>query len=78
MEKSGGPGFVVLEFFGNGDPFFGGSADDRPLGKSGSFLSGSYPRAAVAEFESESAAIAAANAAPNKRDGGLISSFRRA
>ena len=78
MEKAGGPGFVAVELFGSGDPFFGGSADDRPIGKSGEFLSGSYQRSAVAEFKSEAAARAAAAAAPNKRAGGLISAWRRA
>ena len=35
--------FIVIEFKG-GDPYFGGSADDRPLGKEGKFLTGCYVR----------------------------------
>jgi hypothetical protein len=29
---------IVIEFCGDGDPFFGGSADDRPLGVDGLIL----------------------------------------
>jgi len=26
-------GYFIMEFFGTGDPFFGGHADDRPVGE---------------------------------------------
>lgn len=65
--------FEVIEFWGKGDPFFGGTADDRPLGKTGSFLTGGYAFSAVATFDTREAAQAAADAAPNRRAGGRIS-----
>lgn len=68
-------GFVVVEFYGKGDPAFGGSADDRPLGKSGEFLTGCYHRSAVAKFESYDEAMAAGLAAANRREGGNVVPF---
>lgn len=67
-----------MEFWGNGDPFFGGSADDRPLGKAGEFLRGVYVWTEVAEFETREAAEAAAAQARNPRAGGKIGVFERA
>jgi hypothetical protein len=64
--------FTVIEFWGKGDPFFGGTADDRPLGTSGRFLTGSYNRADVAHFETREHGLAAGEAAPNRRRAGRI------
>lgn len=64
-------GYEVTEFFGKGDPFFGGSADDRPLGKSGEFLTGVYVLSEIARFETKEEAEAAV-AKATKRKGGLI------
>lgn len=67
--------YTVIEFYGRGDPFFGGNASDRPLGRDGRFIEGSYLRSEVARFETEGAARTAGEAAPNRRQGGLISAF---
>lgn len=64
--------FTVCEFFGTGDGFFGGTADDRPLGKGGQFLKGSYLHANVAEFSTRAEALDAASKA-TKRAGGRVS-----
>jgi hypothetical protein len=64
-------GYEVIEFHGTGDPWFGGSADDRPLGASGQFLSGVYSWGEVARFSTAAEASAAAEAAP-KRKGGRV------
>lgn len=68
--------FVCVEFWGNGDPFFGGQADDRTLMADGG---GFYvpPRTGrrdyrPALFTSREDAIAAGERAPNRRKGGLI------
>lgn len=63
---------TVVEFFGKGDPFFGGGADDRPLGKDGSFLTGCYHTSKIAQFDTKEEALAAAERAPNRRKGGLL------
>lgn len=70
--------WIAVEFWGKGDPFFGGSADDRPLGKLGVFLRGTYHRSDVAEFETREAAEAGAERAANPRAGGKIGVFERA
>lgn len=62
--------FEVIEFFGDGDPYFGGEADDRILGKSGSFLVGFYSLDQVAKFATEEEARHALEVAPNRRVGG--------
>lgn len=67
--------FICLEFFGSGDPFFGGKADDRPLGSSWSFLRGVHSRSDYAYFNSREAALNAGNAAANRRPGGKLLSF---
>jgi hypothetical protein len=64
--------FAVTEFFGQGDPFFGGSADDRPLGVSGEFLAGSYHRLAVQRYTTRELAEAAVSRAKT-RIGSLVS-----
>lgn len=70
--------WIAVEFHGKGDPFFGGSADDRPLGKAGEFLRGVYHLSEVAEFETREAAEGAVSRATNRREGGKISVFERA
>ena len=61
--------FFVVEFHGKGDPYFGGAADDRPLGKSGTFLTGCYIfDRDVAVFDTREAAEAAAGAAKRRKD----------
>lgn len=69
--------FIAAEFYGRGDAFFGGKADDRVLDKDGSFRS-ACPRDQVQEFASKAAALAAAELASNRRAGGLLSAFKRA
>lgn len=58
--------FVVIEL--SPDP-----SDNRPLGRSGEFLSGTYGQLDVAEFSSREAAEAAASAARNRRDNSSVS-----
>lgn len=67
--------WICVEFYGEGDAFFGGKADDRALGVDGSFLTKSYGRHEVARFPSREAALAAGDAAPNRRTGGLLGSW---
>jgi hypothetical protein len=64
--------FAVTEFFGRGDPFFGGSAEDRPLGVSGEFLAGSYHRLSVQRFTTRKLAEGSAKRAKT-RNGSLVS-----
>lgn len=55
---------------------FGGSADDRVLGKGGKFLTGAgWTRRDYARFPSKEAALAAGEAAANKRKGSLLSAL---
>jgi len=63
--------FSVVEFYGKGDPCFGGAADDRPLGVVGEFLSGSYQRLMVQRFTTRELAEAAASRAKS-REGSLV------
>lgn len=67
-------GYEVCEFFGTGDAYFGGSADDRPLGKSGQFLRGCYSLSDIARFATREEADAAGRAAP-QRKGSLVSAI---
>jgi hypothetical protein len=59
-------GMRIVEYAGKGDPFFGGSADDRPLGCDGLILQrrSNEPRA---EFQTIEAAHEAAKAIKNRR-----------
>lgn len=66
-------GYTVIEFFGNSDPFFGGTADDRPLGRAGRFMTGTYLVTDTAVFVTEEAANEAAARATNKRPAGKVS-----
>lgn len=68
--------FVCIEFWGNGDPFFGGQADDRSLMVDGAFCV--PPRQGVrpyrpALFTSRELATEHGALALNRRDKGLIS-----
>jgi len=65
--------YMAMEFWGKGDPMFGGRADDRVLGKSGQFLRGCYTRDDIATFGTREQAQAAADAAPNRRADALLS-----
>lgn len=65
---------IIMEFFGRGDPFFGGSADDRTLCADGVFRStGHYRPDQVARFETKAEALEFALGASNARPGGIIS-----
>lgn len=68
--------FICAEFHGNGDRMFGGTADDRMLGKDGKFLTGAgWTRRDYARFPSKALALAAGEAASNKRKGSLLSAL---
>lgn len=70
--------FICVELFGTGDPFFGGAADDLTLCESGRFArthAGSSERCAF--FTTRDEALAAGRAAPNRREGALISAWTR-
>lgn len=69
--------FVALEFYGDGDPMFGGSADDRPLKADGTFRSSANFYSPTATFTTAGAAVAAAMRAPNRRKGGSISALEQ-
>ena len=62
----------VIEFWGVGDPFFGGNQDDRPLGVNGLILSRPYKDEDIAEFASIELAHEAAKQIPNRRAGSLL------
>lgn len=61
----------VMEFSGTGDPFYGGSADDRPLGIDGLILKpgSNAPRS---EFETIEQAHEAAKAIKNRRPNSIL------
>lgn len=63
---------IVIEFFGNGDPYFGGHADDRPLGLDGLILNRPIDRAKVASFKTVEQAHQAAMSIPNRRENSTI------
>lgn len=70
---------IIIEFFGRGDPFFGGSADDRTLCADGVFRStGHYRPDQVARFETKAEALEFALGASNLRAGGLVSAMEEA
>ena len=62
----------LLSFGETGIPFFGGTADDRPLGINGSILSRPRKRAEVAVFATIEQAHEAAKRIPNRRAGSLL------
>jgi hypothetical protein len=63
---------IVIEYFGDGDPAFGGSADDRPLGKAGNILNRPYRGEDVAVFPSVEEAHQAALKIGNRRPSSLL------
>lgn len=62
----------VIEFKGDGDPFFGGTADDRALGKHGKILTKPHDVRDVAEFSCIEEAYQAALLIPNRREGSIL------
>lgn len=64
-------GMMVIEFSGDGDPAFGGSADDRALGKFDAILprGSNEPRA---EFTTIDAAHEAAKTISNRRPNSIL------
>jgi len=65
--------FKVMEFYGTGDPFFGGNANDKILSKSGELVE--QWKAGlddVAVFPTMEAAHEAAKRITNLRPGGLL------
>jgi len=61
----------VIEFFGDGDPFFGGNSDDRVLGESHLILeSNSQDKHAI--FENIEAAHEAAKKVSNRRANSIL------
>jgi hypothetical protein len=63
---------IVVEFWGDGDPFFGGKADDRSLGINGSILARGTKRAVPAVFATLEHAHEAAKRIPNRRAGSVL------
>jgi hypothetical protein len=63
----------VIEYFGDGDPFFGGNADDRMLLNDGSIQTG-HPRrqAEPASFQTLEEAIEAARKVSNRRPNSIL------
>ena len=66
--------FVCMEFFGQGDPFFGGNAEDRILLTDGRFGHSAASNPA-ARFVDSNAALEAGRRADNRRDSALISAI---
>lgn len=62
----------VVEFYGQGDPAFGGNSDDRPLGTNGSIVDPRSSVSAVAQFPDIDAAHNAAQTIPNRRPGSIL------
>jgi hypothetical protein len=68
--------WIALEFHGTGDPFFGGSADDRVLGDGGKFLTGAgWSPKDYARFDTKAEALAAAEVASNRRKGSKLAAI---
>lgn len=64
---------IVIEYNGHGDQAFGGSSDDRPLGKSGRVFKRSWDNSEeIAEFPTVEAAHQAAQTIPNRREGSIL------
>lgn len=63
---------IVIEYSGTGDMAFGGTADDRPLGKDGNILARPYTPDQVATFATIEEAHLAALAIANRREGSLL------
>jgi len=68
-------GMHIIEYYGDGDPAFGGLADDRPLGVNGQILDRAariHARTPVAEYATIEAAHDAAKAISNRRPNSLL------
>lgn len=64
---------IVIEYCGDGDKAFGGSADDRPLGESGRIFKRSWDTSEKpAEFLTIEAAHQAAQKVLNRREGSIL------
>jgi len=67
--------FLCYEFYGSGDRYFGGAADDRALGRDGAFLTRAHTDRDVAWFATKAEALKAGERATNRRAGGTLGSF---
>ena len=63
---------IVMEFAGCGDSFFGGMADDRPLGVDHRLLSPPYSRSQIAIFENIEDAYEASCKITNRKMGSIL------
>lgn len=63
---------IVMEFAGRGDSFFGGTADDRPLGLDHHLLSPPYSKLKIAIFLNIEAAFEASCKIANRRNGSIL------
>lgn len=76
MTDTDGCKYGVTEYLGTGDPFFGGTADDRPLCNSGQFMrAGTYRLTDIAWFNTRAEAEAAGRKA-TQRKGSLVGVHR--
>jgi len=62
---------IIIEYWGIGDPFFGGTADDRPVGVDG-LVKHRGSTVSTATFSSIEDAHAAALSISNRRDGSRL------
>lgn len=69
--RSSPKGMIIIEYSGDGYPFFAGTADDRPLGMDGAILErgSNEPRAEFATIEE---AHEAAKAITNRRPHSIL------
>lgn len=65
-------GMTVIEYLGDGDPAFGGAADDRSLGKDGLVLERFHKVADEASFTTIEDAHQAALQIRNRRPGSIL------
>lgn len=63
---------IVMEFAGSGDSFFGGTADDRPLGVDHCLLSPPYSRSQIAIFVNIEDAFEASCKISNRRTSSIL------
>jgi len=63
---------TVVEFYGKGDPFFGGSADDRVLRVDGRIGASGFAASPKWDFSSIEDAAAAAKNIPNRRENSFL------
>ena len=62
----------VMEFYGSGDPYFGGTADDRLLTVNGDIWNGKYPKPDAKVFSSIEEAAQAAALITNRRENSVL------